>query len=130
MAYKSGAEWARDKVVTAGAATKLTLIPDRAVITADGKDLAFVTLTVEDQDGNLVPRAMDAIHFELTGPGEIVATDNGNPVDRTVFTSQQRAAFNGKALAIVRAKAGTPGELVLSATATGLTTAKVSLNTQ
>jgi len=130
VTYKNGEEWARNKVATAGAAAKLTLTADRAMISADGKDLAFVTLAVEDQDGNLVPRAMDPIRFELSGAGEIVATDNGNPLDRTEFHAQQRAAFNGKALAIVRAQPGKPGELVLSATATGLISAKVSLTAQ
>jgi beta-galactosidase len=121
VAYKGGVQWATEKVTTAGAATKLTLTPDRKAIAANGKDLSFVTLTVEDQAGLLSPRATNPVHFELTGPGEIVATDNGDPTDRTVFQSKDRAAFSGKALAIVRALAGQKGMITLTATSAGLT---------
>ena len=58
-----------------------TLKPDRATIAGDGHDLSFVTLTVVDQDGLMVPRAKNPIHFSITGPGEIVATDNGDATD-------------------------------------------------
>lgn len=121
MAYRNGVEWARDTVKTAGAATKLLLAPDRSTIAADGKDLSFVTATVADAEGQLVPRSMNAITFTVSGPGEIVATDNGNAVDRNAFPSATRKAFNGLALAIVRAKAGQSGDVVVTATATGLT---------
>ncbi len=48
-------EWATDTVKTAGAANQLLLSPDRAHIAADGKDLSFVTLTVADANGQMVP---------------------------------------------------------------------------
>jgi beta-galactosidase len=47
---------------------------------------------------------MHLIHFTLSGPGEIVATDKGDPTDMTAFPAKDRKAFNGLALAIVRAK--------------------------
>lgn len=130
VAYKNGAQWAMDKVTTAGAATKLALAADRTTIAGDGKDLAFVTLAVVDQEGRLVPRAKNTVHFALSGPGEIVATDNGDPTDRTVFPSKDRAAFSGKALAIVRAQPGQQGQLVLTATADGLTAASATVTAQ
>ena len=77
VAYKEGHEWATDSVSTAGAAEKLLLTPDRVMIANDGRDLSFVTLTVADKDGRMIPRSMNRIHFEVSGPGEIVATDNG-----------------------------------------------------
>jgi beta-galactosidase len=121
VAYKGGTQWATDKVTTVGAATKLTLSPDRTTIAGDGKDLSFVTLTVEDQAGLLVPSAKNPVHFDVTGPGVIVATDNGDPTDRTVFPSKDRAAFSGKALAIVRAVPGQKGMIAVTATTAGLT---------
>jgi predicted Zn finger-like uncharacterized protein len=54
--------------------------------------------------GHMVPRSMQPIHFEITGPGEIVATDNGDPTDMTAFPSLERKAFNGLALVIVRSR--------------------------
>jgi beta-galactosidase len=121
VAYKNGAQWATDTVKTAGAATQLVLAPDRSTITADAKDLSFVTVTVADASGVLVPRSSNSMTFSVTGPGEIVATDNGDPTDRTAFPSLTRKAFNGLALAIVRAKTGQSGNIVVTATSSGLT---------
>ena len=105
---------------TTGAASKLTLAPDRAKITADGQDLSFVTVTVADKDGRLVPRSKNQIKFKLEGPGEIVATDNGDATSFESFQAPERKAYNGLALVIVRAKAGEAGKITLTAEAEGL----------
>lgn len=130
VAYKDGAQWATDSVQTAAAPSALTLAPDRANITADGQDLSFVTVSVVDANGRLVPRAANPISFEVSGAGEIVATDNGDPTDLTVFATPARKAFNGLALAIVRARPGESGEIVLTARADGLGTTSVRLRAQ
>jgi len=120
VAYKGGQEWATDAVETAAAASALALTADRPAIRSDGADLAFVTLTVTDAEGRVVPAASNVVTFAVSGPGEIVATDNGDPTDNQVFSSLQRSAYSGMALAIVRALPGQSGELVVSATASGL----------
>ncbi len=120
VAYKDGKQWATDWVKTTGAASKLLLRPDRSTISNDGRDLCFITLTVADRDAQMVPRSMNLIHFEVSGPGEIVATDNGDPTDMTAFPSKDRRAFNGLALAIVRAKRGQSGQILVIAKSNGL----------
>jgi beta-galactosidase len=127
VAYKSGKKWATDVTRTTGAAAKLTLQADRATIAADGKDLAFVTVTVADRKGQLVPRSKNQIKFNLTGPGEIVATDNGDPTSFESFQIPERKAFNGLALVIVRAKPGESGKIKLTATADGLASGSVAI---
>ena len=127
VAYKNGKRWATDEIQTTGPAAKLGLQPDRDKIRADGEDLSFVTLAVEDKHGLVVPRADTAIHFEISGPGEIVATDNGDATDLVSFPSHDRKAFNGYCLAIVRAKPGQTGAIKLTASADNLKTAKVSI---
>ena len=93
----------------------MNLKPDRVTINADGLDLSFVTLTVQDNNGIIVPRANNLIHFSVSGPGEIVATDNGDPTDFDVFSSHDRKAFSGLALVIIRGKPGQPGTIKLKA---------------
>jgi beta-galactosidase len=129
VAYKGGKEWAIDSVKTAGDAAKLLLTPDRPAIASDGRDLAFITLTVADKDAQMVPRSMNLVHFEISGPGEIVATDNGDPTDMTAFPSRDRNAFNGLALVIVRAKRGQKGEIVVTAKSAGIQEAKAIIKT-
>jgi beta-galactosidase len=115
VAYKSGKEWARDTVKTAGAPARLALAADRTEIHADGLDLSFVTVRVLDNAGVTVPQASDRIRFKVDGPGEIVATDNGDPTSFEPFQAPERNAFNGLALVVVRGKPGQRGKIALSA---------------
>lgn len=115
QAYKDGKPWASDAVRTAGAATKLELVPDRSEIRGDGSDLSFVTVRIVDRDGRLVPTANPRIRFGIDGPGEIVATDNGDPTDMTSFASHERNAFGGLAMVIVRGLRGQRGTVTLRA---------------
>lgn len=126
--YKNGKPWAADTVRTAGEAAQLQLTADRTHIQTDGKDLSFITLRVLDSTGLLAPRANNPVSFEVTGPGEIISTDNGDPANLVAFSSKERNAFNGMALVIVRAKAGTTGEIKVWAISPGLTTGEVILN--
>ena len=130
VVYKKGKRWAEDTVATTGKPAKLLVSADRAQLRADGKDLSFVTVTIADKDGRPVPRTHDRITFKLSGPGEIVATDNGDATDLEAFQSPQRKAFNGLALAIVKTKAGEAGKVTLTASADGLEGAQVTLDSQ
>ena len=127
VAYKNGKKWATDTVKTAGPAAKLAMKPDRSRIADDGKDLSFVTVTVEDKNGVMAPHANNHIKFQVEGPGEIVATDNGDPTSFESFQAPERNAFNGLALVIVRAKPGQSGTIRLTAASDGLKTASVRI---
>jgi beta-galactosidase len=115
VAYKNGKEWATDIVKTAEAPARLALQADRSTLRADGTDLSFITVKVVDRNGVVAPRANNRVQFTIDGPGEIAATDNGDPTSFEPFSSLDRNAFNGYALVIVRTKAGQPGRIRLSA---------------
>lgn len=127
VAYKNGRKWATDVVKTAGDAKRLELQPDRETIDGDGHDITFVQLRVLDKAGITVPRAKNPIHFSIIGPGEIIATDNGNATDLSSFQDTDRKAFNGLALAIVKAKRGQRSVITLTASSDGLTSAKTRI---
>ncbi|KAI4909551.1 hypothetical protein J4E90_008248 [Alternaria incomplexa] len=128
VAYKDGEEWATASQFTAGSAASLNVTADRTMIAGDGYDLSFITVSVHDENGILVPMADDEISFEVSsGPGVIVATDNGDPTDMSPFPESKRKAFGGMALAIVRSVAGASGEIVVEAKAEGLSGGKVVL---
>jgi beta-galactosidase len=130
IAYKEGNIWAEEVVRTTGEAFALKATADRKEITADGKDLSFITVQIVDKNGLLVPRSNNKIEFSLEGPGEIVATDNGNSMDMTAFPSHSREAFNGMALVIVKAKKGEPGNLKLTASSGGLNDVQLMLKSK
>ena len=129
VSYKNGKVWATDTVKTTGDAKKLELQPDRATIAGDGHDISYVTLKVTDKSGLTAPRAENLLHFSVSGPGEIVATDNGDATDLNAFPNHDRKAFNGLAMVIVKAKRGESGTITVTATSEGLgkATAKIKL---
>ncbi len=127
VAYKAGMEWAASSVKTTEAPAKLEISPDRPEIRADGLDLSFVTVRIADKDGLTCPRAKNPINFTIEGPGEIVATDNGDPTSFEPFQAPARKAFNGFCLVIVRAFPGKPGTIRLKAESDSLQAASVSL---
>jgi beta-galactosidase len=127
IAYKDGKQWAEDVVKTTGPAAKIKLAADRAKIKADGQDLSYVTVTIADQSGLMVPRSHNLVEFGITGPGQIVAVDNGDATSLAPFHAKQVKAFNGLALVIVRAIAGHPGKIMLHAKSQGLAAADVAL---
>ncbi|RYC67176.1 hypothetical protein [Spirosoma sordidisoli] len=53
-----------------------------------------------------MPQAANPIWFEVSGPGELVATDNGDPADLVSFASNERKAYNGLTLAISMSRPG------------------------
>ena len=121
-AYKNGQKWASDIVRTTGEAAKLTLLSDQRSLSTDKPDLAYITVQVEDKNGLVVPRSNQLIKFEISGPGVIVATDNGDATSFVPFKSTERQAFNGLALVIVKAKKGANGKITVRATSKGLDT--------
>jgi beta-galactosidase len=126
VAYKNGKKWATDTMKTAGPAAKLVLSPDHSTIKADGRDLSYVTVTIADKAGLLVPRTKNRVTFSISGPAEIIATDNGNAIDLESFQSKERNAFNGLALAIVHST-GEPGTIVVKAESPGLTSSEARI---
>jgi len=130
VAYKSGKTWAQDAMKTAGPPARLLMKADRTTISADGQDLSFVTVTVADKDGLLVPRSKNRVRFFLEGQGRIVATDNGDPTSLESFQSEERNAFNGLCLVIVQSKPGQAGTITLKAESEGLKDAAITLRTQ
>ena len=130
VAYKDGKQVAADEVRTAGAAARVTLIPDRTTISADGYDLSFITVRIEDKDGNMCPLADNLVRFDVRGAGRIAGVDNGNPATEESFQADRRKAFNGLALLIVRSQRGQAGKIEIGALSDGLRGGKTTLSTQ
>lgn len=130
VTYKNGKEWAQDVVGTTGAPTQLKITADRTRIKNDGVDLSFITVEVLDLKRGFVAQADNTIIFSISGPGEIVATDNGDPADMVSFPSKERKSYSGLTLAIVRFRPGSTRPVTITATAKGLVRAQITLTPQ
>lgn len=126
IAYKNHARWAEDVVKTTGPAAKLLARPDRETIHADGQDLAFVTVSVADRAGLVVPRSKNHLSFEISGPGEIVGLDNGDATSFEPFQGKEHSAFNGLCLVIIRST-GQPGQITLQVGSESLKPARIKI---
>ena len=75
---------------------------------ADGQDLAFVTISLVDKKGTLIPNAADQLKFEVSGAGTFRAACNGDATSLEPFTEPTMKLFNGQLVVVVQAgkKAG------------------------
>ena len=83
------------------------------LLNADGKDLAFVTVSLLDKDGNECPLADDELTFEVTGAGTFKAACNGDATSLEPFTQPHMRLFSGKLVIVVQSKAQ-KGDIILT----------------
>ncbi|ANQ52467.1 DUF4982 domain-containing protein [Flammeovirga sp. MY04] len=129
IAYKQGKKVAEKVIITSGKPSKMTLTPDRETIQADGYDLSFITVKVEDDKGNFTPKADNLITFDIEGPATIAAVGNGNAATVEPFQANYRKAFNGLCLLVVKSKKGASGKVKITAKSEGLQSETVWVNT-
>lgn len=130
IAYRKGKKLGENIVKTTGNPIQLEASADRNKINSDGKDLAFITIRVTDKDGQTIPRAKNLIRFNIEGPGEIVATDNGDPTNLVSFPSHEREAFSGLCLVIVRSIRGKSGTIKITAESGSLKGSSLTVETK
>lgn len=116
----------RKSVTTTGPAKKLAVSVDTTTLDADGHDLAYVTVDVTDEAGNIVPDAKNSVKFEVSGAGALAGVDNGSSPDHQSYRDDNRRAFNGKLVGIVRA-GNQAGDIHVKVSADGLAPAEVAV---
>lgn len=118
---------ASESVRTAGKPYALRLECDRSSIARDGEDLAYVTVSVTDKDGNTVPTDTREVLASVSGAGEFRAIANGDPCSLEMFHHPHMHLFAGKLTVIVRSKANADGPILLKVNAKGLRSAELVL---
>ena len=130
VAYDAdGRAVAEKEVRTAGRPHHLVLTPDRKVLTADGNDMAFVTVQAVDKDGNPCPLADNELRFAVKGAGMYRAACNGDATSVEIFHQPVMHLFNGQLVVLVQA-GEEAGEITLSVSGKGLKTARLTLETK
>jgi len=102
-------------VATAGDPTAMILEADRKIINADHDDMAFITVSMTDANGNFCPTLTDDLSFEVSGAGTFEAACNGDATSLQPFKQPEMKLFSGKAVVIVRSN-GTRGDITLKVT--------------
>jgi beta-galactosidase len=112
---------------TAGSAARIGLSADTATLINDGEDLAFITVDILDANGEVVPDASDRVLFRVEGPGELAGLCNGDPTSLETFDQNPISTFSGRAMVIIRSRAGEAGSIKLLAEACGLSRAAITV---
>ena len=133
VGYKGGKRILTETVETTKPASQVVLKPDRQQLHADGRDVAVVTVEVQDAKGRVVPDACPMLTFRLEGNGHILGVGNGDPSylgpdhpEKLNCKEFQIPAFNGLAQVLVQSDSQ-QGAATLSCTADGLRSAPVQI---
>lgn len=134
--YKNGKRIMTEVIETTKPANKIVLKTDRQTINADGRDVAIVTVEIQDAKGRIVPDACPILSFRLEGDGRILGVGNGDPSylgpdhpnDKDCKTFEI-PAFNGLAQVLIQSN-HQKGNILLSAISEGLKTAQLNMNLQ
>lgn len=134
VGYKNGKRIMTETIETTKPAFKTMLKADRQEIAADGRDVAVITVEVQDQKGRLVPDACPLLTFHLEGEAHILGVGNGDPMypgedhPKTMNCKEfSVSAFNGLAQIIVQSN-DAPSTLTLNCLSDGLKTGSVIIN--
>ena len=134
--YKNGKRIMTQTIETTKPAYQTVLKADRTELTADGRDVAVITVEVQDKKGRVVPDACPVLTFTLEGEGRILGAGNGDPM----FPGQDHPsdancreftipAFNGLAQVLIQSTP-TPSALVLRCQSDGLKTGSINISTK
>jgi beta-galactosidase len=102
IALDQGTEIAIKVLRTTGTPSGIRLTADRNPIRADRSDLAYVTIEIVDEFGQLVNDAAKQITLTVSGDGELIGSGNACPYDMESFGKRVIKTFHGRALAIIR----------------------------
>ena len=117
---------AQNELRTAGKPARLLLTTEAPNLTPAWNDIAYATATLVDANGTVIPDSTTLIHFSISGPGKIIAVDNGNMTDHDPFQATDRELYDGHAIAIFRAT--TPdGSITVTATGQDIPPAALTL---
>lgn len=136
VGYKNGKRIMTQTIETTKPASKIVLKTDRQTIVADGRDVAVVTVEIQDTKGRVVPNACHSLNISLTGGGRILGVGNGDPSYLGADHPKDRdcknfciPAFNGVAQILVQSGHAS-SDIVMIVTADGLKTGNMSIVTK
>lgn len=104
----------------------LSILSDKSSVNINSDDLVFIECNIVDKNGVRLPNARDVVTFTVDG-GIVVGTDNGNASCVEKMRTNQKSAFSGKVLCVVRHD-GASGDMTITATCEGLASSSVTVS--
>lgn len=126
---ESGNVVSEQELKTPSDPAKVVMNTENATIMADGRDISFVEISVQDKDGNPVGNARSRIKVEVSGAGRLVGLDNGDSTDYDSYKGDNRRLFSGKLLAMVESTLDA-GTITVRAYSEGLEPAELTITSE
>ena len=114
---------------TAGPPAQFQIEADQTELDPNQRDLSYLTIRIEDADGNFDPKGTRWVSLNVRGPARILGVHNGDPMSHHPFQADTVRTFNGLARVILAATPGPdevrenenrePGEIVVRANVRG-----------
>ena len=123
-----GTPKAEKTIRTAGTPARIVLKADRSSISSKGEDLAFVTVSVVDKDGNACATAANKMKFHVTGAAKFRAACNGDATSLVPFNSTEMPLFSGELVVVVEGQKH--GTATLSVSTEGLPMATLPITVE
>jgi len=131
VARKEGKVAATMSHHTAGAPARFSVSADQTSLDPARRDLSYLTIRMEDENGNFVPTASKWVHIQIEGPGRLVGSGGGDPSSHTSFQANTFRTFNGLGRVIIAATSGPepeirpgstrkPGEIIVRVNSKGM----------
>ena len=102
VGYNGDKEMARYKLTTSGNTSKANVSADRTTIKADGQDVSFISIQLEDKDGHPVETDDKTVTVEVSGNGQFLGIDNGDLRRENTFAGNKINTYMGRALITVQ----------------------------
>lgn len=133
MGYKNGKRILTETIETTKPADRIIVKSNRQTLTADGRDVAIITIEIQDAKGHIVPDACPALTFRLEGNGRIIGAGNGDPSYLGADHPQDKdckefsiPAFNGYAQILIQSERSA-GDISLQCSSNGLKSGTISI---
>lgn len=119
VSYQNGMESGRDILQTAKTPVKISLSSDQPVLTANGNDLAYVTIGLQDENGIFNLQSETVIHISVDGAGTLQGFGSADPHTSNHYYTTAWNTYDGRLLAAIRSGFD-PGEIKITVSADGL----------
>ena len=118
-----------DKLQTSAKAKQVVLKPHSTKMQANGLDLVYIEVELQDEKGIIVPDADRQITFTIEGEASIAGVANADVNSDEWFQNNKRTTVDGKCLLVVRSK-NKAGEIKIIASANGLPKTQINLQAE
>jgi hypothetical protein len=116
----------QSRLISAGSAARIELVPDKTKLTASGEDVSQIELRLVDKNGVLVPNGNTLCSVNVNGSGRLLSLDNGDQRDMTPLKQPSRKLNQSRAFMVVESLRQ-PGPITVTVSAEGLPETRLKL---